>query len=191
LTWRSTLLCWLVAALLGAYYVVVERRPAPPPEIQREREKILNVFGDEVVSLTLRRDGKEIRCEKKDKRWVVVKPENRKVPPDLIAALVENLTDKQEAESINDAPRPEDLEAFGLTNTSSTVEIEMKDGKKMVVKLGARNPPQTAIYAQTNFSPRVLLIGVNIQYYADLLYEAGAKSAAKTEATPQGTLPAV
>jgi hypothetical protein len=190
LTWRSTLLCWLVAALLGGYYMVVERRPPPPSELQREREKILNVFGDEVVSLTLRRDGKEIRCEKKVKRWTVVKPENRTAPPDLIAALVENLTDKQEAEAISDAPKPEDLEAFGLTTTSSTVEIEMKDGKKMIVKLGARNPPQTAIYAQANSSPRVLMIGVNIQYYADLLYEAGTKSAAKTEATPKGALPA-
>jgi hypothetical protein len=191
LTWRSTLLCWLVAALLGGYYVAVERRPAPPSEMQREREKVLNVFGDEVVALTLRRDEKEIRCEKKDNRWTVVKPENRKAPPDLIAALVENLTDKQEAEAINDVPKPEDLEAFGLTSTSSLVEIEMKDGRKMIVKLGARNPPQTAIYAQTNLSPRVLLIGVNIQYYADLLYEAGAKSAAQTEATPKGALPAV
>ena len=41
------------------------------------------------------------------------------------------------------------------------------------MKLGARNPTQTAIYAQTSSSPRVLLVGVNVQYYADLLYEAG------------------
>ncbi|HUE38770.1 MAG TPA: DUF4340 domain-containing protein [Candidatus Binatia bacterium] len=187
MTWRNTLLCWLVAAILAGYYVVVERRPAPPSEMQRDREKVLNVFSDEVAALTLRRDGKEIRCEKKDKRWTVVKPENRKVPPDLISALIENLTDKQEAEAINEAPKPEDLEAFGLTTTSSMVEIEMKDGRKMTVKLGARNPPQTAIYAQTSNSPRVLLIGVNIQYYADLLYEAGAKSAA----VPDAAAPAV
>ena len=33
---------------------------------------------------------------------------------------------------------------------------------------------------QTNTKPRILLVGVNVQYYADLLYEAGAKPAAKT-----------
>ena len=46
----------------------------------------------------------------------------------------------------------------------------------MAVKLGAKNPPQTAIYVQTDFSPRILLVGVNVQYYADLLYEAGTKA---------------
>jgi len=57
--------------------------------------------------------------------------------------------------------------------------VEVSGGKTMKIKLGARNPPQTAIYAQTNTKPRILLVGVNVQYYADLLYEAGAKPAAK------------
>ena len=78
MSWRSTILCWLVAALLGEYYLVLERRPAPLSEMQREREKVLNVFFDEVVSMTLRRDGKEIRAERRDNRWQLVKPEKAK-----------------------------------------------------------------------------------------------------------------
>ena len=173
MTWRSTLACWIAAALLGAYYVAFERRPAPPSEIQAAREKVLDVYSDEVTAVTLRREGREIRCERKDRRWQVVQPEGAKVPPDVVSALIENLTDKQEAERISDAPKREDLQAFGLTESSPEVEIELSGGKKLSVKLGGRNPSQTAIYVQTSVSPRVLLVGLNVQYYADLLYDAG------------------
>ncbi|HSD10434.1 MAG TPA: DUF4340 domain-containing protein [Candidatus Binatia bacterium] len=182
MTWRSTIMWWIAAALLGAYYVALERRPAPPTEIQMAREKVLDVYGDEVTAVTLRREGHEIRCEHKDQRWQVVKPEGAKVPPDLVSALIENLTDKQEAQRISDAPSAEDLQAFGLTESAPEVEIELSGGRKLSVKLGARNPPQTAIYAQTSVSPRVLLVGVNVQYYADLLYGAGVH-ATKSVAT--------
>jgi len=176
LSWRSTIAYWVLFAALGGYYLAFERRPPPPSEMQRAREKVLNVYSDDVKALTLRRDGKEIRCELRDKRSQIVKPENAKVPPDLVAALVENLTDKQEAEEINAKPRPEELQAFGLNASSPQVEIEVGGGKRMAVKLGGKNPPQTAIYAQTDFSPRILLVGVNVQYYADLLYAAGTKA---------------
>lgn len=172
---RSTVVCWLLAGILGAYYAAFERRPAPPSELAAARERVLNVYSDEVTAVTLRRDGGEIRCERKDKRWQIVKPEGAKVPTDLVAALIENLTDKQEAEQINAKPSAEELQAFGLNESSSLVELEVGGGKKFGVKLGARNPPQTAVYAQTTVAPTVLLIGVNVQYYTDLLYEAGLR----------------
>ncbi len=176
MSWRSTAAYWVLFAALGSYYLAFERKPPPPSEMQRAREKVLNVYSDDVKALVLRRDGKEIRCERRDKRWQIVKPENAKVPSDLVSALLENLTDKQDAEEITAKPRPEDLQAFGLSASSPEVEIEVSGGKRMSVKLGGKNPPQTAIYAQTDFSPRILLVGVNVQYYADLLYEAGTKS---------------
>ena len=177
MNWRSTITYWVLAALFGAYFLVVEKRPAPRSEMQMARERVLGVFSDDIAAMTLRRDGKEIRCEVKEKRWVMVKPEGGKVPGDLVAAIVENLTDKQEAEEISAAPKDEDLMAFGFNEQSPIVELETKDGKKLTVKLGARNPTQTAIYAQTSVSPKVLLVGVNVQYYAELLFEAGAAKA--------------
>jgi hypothetical protein len=181
MTWKSTVTYWLLAALFGSYYLVVEKRPEPRTEMQLARERVLNVYSDDIAGLTLKRDGKEIRCEVKDKRWVMVKPEGAKVPPDLVAALVENLTDKQEAEEINATPKPEDLVAFGFSDKSTVIDLDTKEGTKLSITLGARNPPQTAIYAKTSVTPRVLLVGVNVQYYTELLYEAGlAKPPPKT-----------
>ena len=178
MTWKSTVTYWLLAAVFGSYFLVIEKRPAPKSEMQLARERVLSVYSDDIKGLTLKRDGKEIRCELKEKRWQVVKPEGVKIPPDLVAALVENLTDKQEAEEIAAAPKPEELTAFGFGDASPVVELETKDGTKLSVTLGGRNPPQTAIYARTSVAPRVLLVGVNVQYYTDLLYEAGAAKTA-------------
>ncbi|MBI2963973.1 MAG: DUF4340 domain-containing protein [Deltaproteobacteria bacterium] len=180
MTWRTTLVYWVLLGLLAGYYAAVESKARPVSEIVVAREKVLGVYADEVMAITLRRDGQDVRCERRDKRWTMVQPRDAKVPADLISVLVDNLTEKQEAEEISAAPPPEELRAFGLADASTVLEVELAGGKTASVKLGARNPPQTAVYAQTSLSPRVLLVGLNVQYYADLLHEAGRVAAASS-----------
>ena len=55
------------------------------------------------------------------------------------------------------------------------IEIEIADGRKIQVAVGARNPPRTAIYVSTSLSPRVMLAGLNIEYYGDLIFDAAFK----------------
>lgn len=172
MTWRGTLVYWILFGLLAGYYVSFESKARPVSEIRLERTKVLGLYADDVIAVTLRRDGKDVRCERHDNRWQIVKPAGARAPADLISVLIENLTEKQEAEEVSAAPTPEALQAFGLADASTVLEIELAGGRTASVKLGAHNPPRTAIYAQTSFSPRVLLVGLNVQYYADLLYEA-------------------
>lgn len=174
---KSTITYWVLFALLGAYYLTFERRPAPPSTAELEREKVLNVFADEVTRLTLVRGGKEIRCERRDKRWQVVEPQGVTAPSDLVAALVDTVATQREAEEMVARPKPEDLREFGLADDTPRLDLELADGTKHSVKIGSRNPPQTAVYVQTDVSPRVLLAGLNVQYYTDLLYAAASKDA--------------
>ncbi len=190
MTWRSTAVYWLLFVVLAAFYATVEQRPEPPSEAKLARKKVFDAFAEDVQAVVLRGGGKEVRAERKDKRWTVVKPEGAKAAPDLIATLVENLTEKQEAEEMDSTPSAEDIKGYGLTDDAIVVELEMKDGKKVSIKLGARNPPQTAIYAQSSITPRVLLIGLNVQYYTDLLFETTSKTAAASpEKAPAKTAP--
>ena len=184
MSWKATVTYWVLAAVFGSYYLAVEKRPARKNEVQLAREHVLNVSSGDIASATLRREGREIRSEIKDKRWKVVKPEGADIPPDLVATLVENLTDKQEAEEITAQPTPEEITTFGLGPNAPVVDLESRDGTKYTVTLGARNPPQTAIYARTSVAPRVVLIGLNVQYYADLLFEAGAPKTAAAAPAP-------
>ncbi len=175
MTWRKTITYWALFFVLAGYYWVAERRPAPPPETAIKRETILDVFADEVKSVTFRREGLSVRCEIVEKRWRIVDPKGAVVPADLISTLVDTLTEKQESEVVADAPQGDALAAFGLDHPTALIDFEMSDGRKLAVEVGARNPTRTAVYARTGTSPRVLLVGLNVQYYSDLIFEAGAK----------------
>jgi hypothetical protein len=172
MTWRKTLGFWLLFAILAGFYVLFERQPTAPAEAEVKREKLLPAFSDEITVFTLRHDGREVRCEKRDKRWLAVQPKGVFVPHDLVTALVETLTEKQEAEVMEGAPTREQLASFGLEQPASVFELESADGKKLRVSVGIRNPPRTAIYVQTSLSPRVMLAGLNVDYYGDLIYDA-------------------
>ncbi len=54
----------------------------------------------------------------------------------------------------------------------------MSDGtaRKVRVLLGARNPTRTAVYAKRDDRPAVYLVGLNVQYYEDLIFEAARRS---------------
>jgi hypothetical protein len=64
--------------------------------------------------------------------------------------------------------RPAD---FGLEEES--VRLTLGTGTEEArLQLGARNPSQTAIYARRDGAEEIVLIGLNVQYYVDLLIEA-------------------
>lgn len=172
MTWTKTLTYWVLFAVMAGYYGAVVRRPAPPAAEETRREKVIEAFGDEIERLTLRRGDRAVVSERVEKRWKVVDPGGAQVPADLVAALVELLTEKQEAEVVEGAPTAEDVDHFGLKDPTSTIEVDLKGGRKIAVKLGTRNPPRTAVYAQRSGSPGVLLVGLNAEYYGDLLFEA-------------------
>ena len=44
------------------------------------------------------------------------------------------------------------------------------------VFLGANNPTNTALYAMRDDRPAVFLVGLNLRYYVDLIFEAARAS---------------
>lgn len=176
MTWRKTLAFWILFGLMSGYYAIFERGAAIVPEPETQRQKLLPVFGDEIAVFTLRRNDRTVRCERRDRRWHIVFPEGAVVPQDLVAALVETLTEKQESEVMEASPNPEGLKAYGLDQPSVSLEVEAVDGRKILVAVGWRNPPRTAVYVQTSLSPSVMLAGLNVEYYVDLVFDAAFPS---------------
>ncbi|MGH7819881.1 MAG: DUF4340 domain-containing protein [Candidatus Binatia bacterium] len=172
MTWTKTVTYWLLFAVLGGYYWVFEREAQPPATPEVRREKVLPVFRDEVRAVVMRREGKAVRAEIDDKRWRIVSPEGVSIPSDLVTALIDTLAERQEAEVVEESPKEGELGAFGLDAPASTLEIELANGTTRTIEVGHRNPTRTAVYVRTSGSPRVLLAGLNVQYYGDLLFEA-------------------
>jgi hypothetical protein len=181
MTWRRVGAIYAALAALALAFVLLERAPerTPAPDDPRRPERsLLGTEPERVRGLVLRRDGRTVEARRNGERWQVVAPPGAEVPPDLIAATVATLTAGQVAEVMNDGARA-DLTTFGLTAPTSEIEVTI-DGdtpRRVRVLLGARNPTRTAIYAKRDDAPAVYLVGLNVRYYEDLIFEAIATAA--------------
>lgn len=175
MTWRRAALYWAVFIALTAYYLTGVRE-TEQSAAHLTRAPFLNLAEDQVTALELRRGATVVRCRRSNGRWEVIEPAGRAVPPDLVTALIANLTQLPDVEVV--AESGSDLSQFGLQDPVSEITLTRTGGAPVVVRLGTRNPAGTAVYAQRTDSPRVFLIGLNVRYYEDLLLEAGRQKAA-------------
>ena len=74
------------------------------------------------------------------------------------------------------ARRATDGSAFGLDSEALRVRLyERGNNVPVTLILGKRNPTGTAVYAQVEGSPKVLLVGRILEYYVDRLFEEVGK----------------
>jgi len=169
MTWRRALAYWLCCLALVGYYRAVDRRPAAEA-VHVVRAAFLDVGDNRITTLELRREDRVVRCRRVDARWQVTAPAGSVVPADLIAALVTNITELPDVDVV--AESSTDLAQFGLDTPAAEMTLTPESGTPITVRLGSRNPSGTAVYAQRSGSDRVYLVGLNVLYYADLVFEA-------------------
>jgi hypothetical protein len=169
--WRQVVLLWIVAVALGAQYLFVDQhRPAPDAPQEVVRPKLVQVDPDAVTSIRLTRGGRTLVMQRPTGRWEAVEPAGAVVPHDLVRAFLQALV---VAEEIDQVTTPTGgLEAFGFGDGASSVEIGLRDGSTVALTLGSTNPTGTALYARRAASPAVVLIGRQLRYYEDLLFQS-------------------
>ncbi len=161
---------WL---LLTTYYVLFERQPGPgAPEVAPRRGALVDFDGNEVIAVDVESGSRRVRALGAGDRWQVVEPSGAAPPADLIAAFVAALTAADV--EIVDADGAKAQE-FGLDGPGRRVTLRRRDGSSTTIVLGARNPSQTAIYARREGAPEIVLLGLNVQYYFDLLMGSAAE----------------
>jgi len=179
MTWRRVATIYAVLAVLVLALVLVEhppqRAPAPDDPTRPERS-ILGTEAEQVTGVLLRRRGLTVEARRESGRWRVIAPAGVEVAPDLIAATVAALTAGQVADVMSDGADA-DLATFGLADPSSEIDVTLEGAPVARVRLllGGRNPTRTAIYAKRDDAATVYLIGLNIRYYEDLIFEAAAQ----------------
>lgn len=177
--WRQVAFLYVVAGALGGWYWFVERHPGAIPETD-ERRPFLKLDANGLREVRVRRLGREMVGRFDGSGWVVVEPAGGFVPSDLIAAFTNALASAEEIAHIAD--RPDDARQYGLDERASRIEIVPANGDPVVVVLGGTNPTGTAVYARRDAAPEVVLVGRNIRYYEDLIFQAlQAKEAPTTE----------
>jgi hypothetical protein len=173
-TWPRALIYVGIWAVLTLYYFVFER--ARPPVVDavngtaQEHVRLLSSPAA-ITELELETPEHVLRCRRAGETWEVVEPPNVQAPSDLIAAVVGALADLHSVPVVRSDATPQAEEQFGLHRPRARITLG-GSGFRLTIQLGQRNPAQTAVYARREGQPEILLLGLNVQYYVDLLLEA-------------------
>ncbi|HVN86292.1 MAG TPA: DUF4340 domain-containing protein [Candidatus Binatia bacterium] len=170
MTWRRALIYFATFVVLVVYYVTTEPGDDHDAAAAGQRRSFLSATPGEVQTVTVERGATRIQAVRDGDRWRVVEPEHAPVPSDLLAALVEQLTALPDVEVVSESGA--EAEQFGLVPPSAHVTLGLSEGRHIGVALGGRNPGQTAVYARVDGTIRIVLVGLNVLYYQDLITQA-------------------
>jgi hypothetical protein len=168
--WRQVILLWAALGALAIGYWSLRPAPEPPPGALPARRRFLPVELEGAREVRLHRGGRTIVSRRVGKRWDIVEPAGAPIPSDLVAAFTEALFGAEEIAQV--ATAPSDPTAYGLDQGATRVEIVTGAGPPLAVTIGAPNPTGTAVYARRSDQKDVVLIGRNVRYYEDLLFES-------------------
>ncbi len=174
MSWRRVAVIYAVLALLAGWVLILDRG-APDPEMPAPvapAPPLLETAASSVTALTFRKEGRVVRAQRTADRWSVIEPAGAKIPPDLFDATIATLTAGQPAEELSGEPASA-YAAYGLTTPASTLEVGLGEATPpILVSLGDENPTRTAVYARRSDRPAIFLVGLNLRYYVDLVFEA-------------------
>jgi hypothetical protein len=176
--WVRAAAIWVVAGALGAAYALDS---TPPPEshppgrlpataVAAPGRIVYRVDPQTVRSVELRRGTEVVTWERSGPAgWRVTKPEGHAVPGGLLDAFVDQLAENGLGERI-DGSSTDDV--FGLGQPNFVVAVVAANGQKLTLTVGSKTPTGTAAYARRDEDSSVLLVGRNLVYYADLVFDA-------------------
>jgi hypothetical protein len=180
MTWRHVMLYWIGAFLLGGWLYVDSRMEGGPARDTADTVPPLvtaPVQGfDEVVVV---RGSTELRFGAREGRWTLVQPTDLRVTADLVPALLDTLSSLPPIEKLTRESRH--APQFGLDPPQSRVLLRTSGATVTVVAIGRRNPTRTAVYAAVDDAEDVYLIGLNAQYYLELLFDEIARQRTERE----------
>lgn len=174
MSWKRAIAYWLFAGLLALAYlgdrVVTPDRTGTLPPLQRAEIAGLGIDRESLRSVELERGDALVAWERAAQGWRVVKPVGRSIPPGLLEAFVDQLVESAANERLGDDLS--DVSQYGFGEPSFTVRVTAAEGKRLTLLVGERTPTRTSSYGRIEGSGVVFLVGANLTYYADLLFDA-------------------
>jgi hypothetical protein len=169
MTWRSVIVYWVVAAVVGAVVYAGYRRDEVSPPPPKTVPPLVTLSPSRFDEVTVSHGGETLAIVRKDDRWVLVSPAGLRLTSDLVAALLDTLASIPPVERLSNDGR--DATAFGLSPPEAEVSMKGSDGVAAAIEIGKRNPTGTAVYAAVRGEGSVYLLGLNAQYYVELMFD--------------------
>jgi hypothetical protein len=164
MTWRHALGYAVVGILLAAVCIATApaaRQPLPPPpraetgDVETAVDGIRIDAGDRLV-----------RAVRSGGEWEIAEPAHGAVPADLIAALISAVLETRAEPVTADPARAAE---FGLDRPTARITFDRTGAPPVTVALGSVNATGTGIYGRLEGNPQVVLLGLNVSYYVDLI----------------------
>lgn len=172
MNWPRALTYVGIWVLLSVYYFAFERDRREAHDGVEPPPVGLVTAPEAITEIEIETAERLLRCRRTADEWEVVEPPNSRVPSDLIGALIGALAELQSVPVVRSGTTTsEEEEPFGLHRPRTRITLG-GSGSRLTIRLGERNPAQTAVYARREGQPEILLLGLNVEYYVDLLLEA-------------------
>jgi hypothetical protein len=165
MSWRRALAYAALGAVLATVYlgtappepVVLSRARAPEPTVRSTPA---------IDAVHVEAGGRTIDAVRAGELWQITHPAGGRVPSDLISALISAVLETP-AEPV--ASGSVDVAEFGLDTPSARVRFTRPGAAPVTVLLGSVNAAETGVYGRLDGTPQVLLLGLNVRYYVDLV----------------------
>lgn len=181
MTWRRVLVYWVLALVAVAQLAFsLRNRETPTDAVAAPSAPIVDEASGVIDQIRIERGDDVREYRKEGARWEA-ETAGTEVSSDLIAALIDTLTTIPPVEVMETGATGG--AAYGLEPPQMIVRLASVGQPVATVELGNRNPTRTAVYARRGDRGQSYLLGLNAQYYLDLIFE---RATADPAAPPAG-----
>ena len=159
---RTTLLLLVAFVVLGGYVLWSERnKPADTTATATSSIPVLQINTGDVSAIVVRAStGKQVRVERSGSDWQLREPAAGRADAAGITNVLNGLSQLSATRTIT--PTAQDIGPYGLATPAYTVQL-FKGGTTLAeLRLGSKNPDQSATYVQHVGSPIIYLVSDSI-----------------------------
>ncbi|HYK65146.1 MAG TPA: DUF4340 domain-containing protein [Patescibacteria group bacterium] len=168
---RPAIIYTIAFFILLPLYFWIQPSTRPASALEEQQESLLKLGGG-IDAVTIVSGPESLKFQKTSdgKFYQLVAPPGKFVPRDLMDALVSLLIGAKSVEVV--AQNINDLSQFGLDHPKSIITVEAPGHPQPIkIAFGNENPTHTAVYAILEGTPKVFLLGENIEYYQSLMFQ--------------------
>jgi Domain of unknown function (DUF4340) len=155
--WQTTAVLAVLLIALGVFYYVWEVRLGPEREKTEARKgRVFTVEPADVDEMVLRRGEETVRLKRAGEGWEILEPLKSAGDRGAVEEVVTSVATARMDREID--AKPQNLGDFGLDKPAAEATLVLKDGKQIALRLGAKSPTGTWVYAQEAGKPSVIVV---------------------------------
>jgi hypothetical protein len=163
---RSTLVVLALAAALASFVYFHEiKRAAPKDTTEDESKPAFSLQAQDITSLALTRAGQKMVFENHNGDWQVIQPVQTEADQSVLGGIATELSSSRVTRTLTAAP--DRLSSYGLAPPQVTLELQLKNGTKHKLELGAKDFTGISAYGIVDGAKQVSLLPESLLVTAD------------------------